>query len=126
MVVFFVIGRIIVGLYFLFGAYNHWAHLKTMGEYAGSKGVPAPGFASAFTGLMLFLGGLSILFGVFTIIGIIILEVFLLGVSFKMHNFWTYQDPQQRMAQQVNFTKNMALFGFLLMLLYISHWPVSL
>ncbi len=126
MVVFFMTGRIILGLFFVYNAFHHLADLERMSGFAGIKGVPLPRFAVGFTGFMLLLGGLSILFGVFIIIGIIILEVFLAGVSFKMHDFWTVDDPQQKAMQKVNFTKNMALFGALLMLMYFSHWPVSL
>jgi hypothetical protein len=36
---------------------------------------------------------------------------FLLGVSPQMHAFWKETDPQQRMSEMVNFTKNMALVG---------------
>ena len=62
-------------------------------------------------------------------IGVIALVVFLLGVSFKMHAYWKVQDPSMRMMQKINFDKNMALLGALLMLLMIStpwlysiHW----
>ena len=33
-----------------------------------------------------------------------------------MHNFWSVQDPQQKMGDQINFFKNMALLGAALML----------
>jgi hypothetical protein len=34
-----------------------------------------------------------------------------MGVSPKMHDFWNVEDPQQRQAEMINFTKNMALAG---------------
>jgi hypothetical protein len=44
-----------------------------------------------------------------------------------MHNFWKLEDPQLRMADKINFMKNMALLGAILMLLAIpSPWPLSL
>jgi hypothetical protein len=44
-----------------------------------------------------------------------------------MHNFWKLEDPQSRMAEKINFMKNTALVGAILMLLAIpSPWPLSL
>ena len=41
--------------------------------------------------------------------------------------FWTVQDAQTRAVDLINFTKNMALLGALLMFLAIpSPWPASL
>jgi putative oxidoreductase len=123
----FVAGRIIVGGYFLYNAYQHFAQLKFIAGYAKSKGTPAPELAVAGTGVLLLLGGLSMLLGFHPSIGAGLLVIFLLGVSFKIHDFWAIQDPQRKMQEQVNFFKNMALLGFLLMSLGIPRpWPFSL
>jgi putative oxidoreductase len=71
--------------------------------YALSKGTPAPKFAAGGTGVLLVLGGLSLLLGYHPTIRAALLVVFLLGVSFQMHNFWAVQDPQAKMAETVNF-----------------------
>ncbi len=43
-----------------------------------------------------------------------------------MHNFWAVQDPMQKMGDMVNFTKNMALVGYTLMILAIPQpWVYS-
>jgi putative oxidoreductase len=61
------------------------------------------------------------------VVGIILLIIFLLGVSFQMHNCWTVADPQVKQIDMINFTKNMALIGALLMFLLLPHpWPMSL
>ena len=97
-----------------------------MTQYAKMKGVPFPAFAQGVTGLLLLLGGLSILFGIYPYIGIILLAAFLVPVSLMMHNFWTLDDPQLRMADKVNFMKNMALLGAILMFLAIPlPWALS-
>jgi putative oxidoreductase len=91
------------------------------------KGVPFPAIAQGMTGLMLLLGGLSIVCGIYPFVGIVLLVAFLLPVSLMMHNFWKLEDPQLRMADKINFTKNMALLGAVLMLLAIPlPWPLSL
>ncbi|GIW28508.1 MAG: hypothetical protein KatS3mg070_1871 [Meiothermus sp.] len=117
----FWIGRILLGGFFVLNGFNHFAMSKQMIPYAQSKGVPMPALAVYVTGLMLLLGGLAILTGLFVQVGLWLLVVFLLFVTPWMHNFWAIQDPMQRMGEMVNFMKNTALLGAVLMLLYL--WP---
>ena len=120
------IGRIIFGGFFIYSGVNHFIGFEMMTQYAKMKGVPFPTFAQGVTGLLLLLGGLSILFGIYPYVGIVMLVAFLLPVSFMMHNFWTLADPQLRMAEKVNFMKNMALLGAILMFLAIPlPWALS-
>ena len=115
----FLIGRVIVSVFFLVNGFNHFAQLNMMTGYAKSKGIPAPALAVGGSGVLLFLGGLSLLLGFHPTIGVALLVIFLLGVSFGMHNFWTVQDQQAKMAEMINFLKNMAILGLLLMTLAI-------
>jgi putative oxidoreductase len=71
------------------------------------------------SGLMLLLGGLSILLGAHVIKGITLLVTFLIPVSFMMHNFWKIEDAQMKIGEMVNFTKNIALLGALFIFLAI-------
>ena len=120
------IGRIIVGGYFLFGAANHFVQIKTMAGYARSKGTPAAEMAVAGTGVLLLLGGLSLLLGFHPTIGAALLVIFLIGVTFHMHAFWK-AGPQEKMSEMVNFTKNLALLGFVLIDDATRRpWPYSL
>ena len=81
----------------------------------------------AGTGAILLLAGLSMLLGVYPVIGVILLIIFLLGVSFQMHSFWKLDDAQMKQIDMINVTKNMALVGALLMFLLLPHpWPMSL
>jgi putative oxidoreductase len=67
------------------------------------------------------------LLGVYPVVGIILLIVFLLGVSFQMHSYWKVDDAQMKQIDMINFTKNMALVGALLMFLLLPRpWPMSL
>lgn len=121
------IGRIIFGGYFVYNGVNHFIRFGMMTQYAKMKGVPFPAIAQGTTGLMLLLGGLSIVSGIYPFVGIVLLVAFLVPVSLMMHNFWKLEDPQLRMADKSNFTRNMAFLGAILMLLAIpSPWPLSL
>ena len=43
-----------------------------------------------------------------------------------IHDFWSHQDPNQRQAEMVNFTKNLALLGGALALMGVEEpWPAS-
>lgn len=124
----FLIGRIVVGGYYLYSASNHlFLGTAGMAGYAGSKAVPSPRLAVYGTGILLLIGGLSLLLGFQPLIGVIALALFFIPVTFKMHDFWNVKDPMGRMGEMVNFTKNMALLGSSLMFLAIPQpWPFSL
>ena len=126
-VIAFLIGRILIGGFFIFAGFNHFAQLKMMAGYAKMKGAPAAEVAVGGSGVLLLLGGFSLLLGFHPTIGVILLILFLLPASFMIHNFWTIKDPQARMGELVNFEKNIAILGLLLMTLLISRpWPMSL
>jgi putative oxidoreductase len=121
------IGRIAFGGFFIYSGVNHFIGFAMMTQYAKLKGVPFPALAQGMAGLMLVLGGLSIVCGIYPLVGIGLLMAFLVPVSLMMHSFWKLEEAQARMADKVNFLKNVALLGALLMLLTIpSPWPLSM
>lgn len=105
------LARGIFGGYFIYNAMNHFQNREMVTGYARAKGVPAAAAAVPLTGAMLMAGGLSLIAGYRPKLGVSLITTFLLGVSPVMHAFWKEQDPQQQMAETVNFTKNMALLG---------------
>ena len=127
MYVLFLIGRIIFGGYFIYNAFNHFTHVKMMSGYAATKSVPMPSVSIIISGLLLLLGGISVVLGVAPFIGLLCLIIFLIPVTFTMHSFWTDSDAASRMGNQINFYKNMALLGAVLMAFIIPRpWPWSL
>lgn len=122
----FLIGRLVFGGFFLYNGINHLKERKSLGQYAGSKNVPMPEVAVAATGVALIAGGASILLGVKPKLGVAAIAGFLAGVSPVMHNFWSIEDPNQRMNEMINFTKNLALLGSALALMGVDEpWPAS-
>ena len=121
------IGRILFGGFFIMSGINHFTNAGMMSGYAKSKNVPGAYLAVVGTGVMLVLGGLSVLLGLFPVVGLVLIVVFLLPTSVLIHNFWTVEDPQARAAEQVNFLKNLALAGAALALVYgAADWPLTL
>jgi len=111
------IGRILFGGYFILGGINHFTKLEMMAGYAKSKGAPLPTLSVAFSGLLLLIGGLSVMFNIFIVAGLASLILFLVPVTLIMHQFWKIQDAQAKMSEMVNFLKNFALLGAVFMLL---------
>ena len=123
----FLIGRIIVGLYWLNGAISHFTQAKSMVPYTKMKNVPMAELAFPATGVILLIAALSILTGVYPVIAVAALVVFLVPVTFMMHNFWTLQDPMAKMSDMIMFTKNISMLGYTLILLGIPQpWALSL
>lgn len=122
-----VAGRLILGAYFINAGWSHFQNRKTMAGYAASKKVPLPMLSILGTGALLTAGGISLILGFYPYVGIALLALFFAGVTPMMHNFWTVQNPMQRMGEKVNFAKNAALLGALLMLGAIPQpWAYSL
>ena len=123
----FLVGRILFGGYFIRSGINHFLNLEGMASYTASKGVPLPEFAVIITGLMLLIGGLSILSGYYPKIGSYILIVFLVAVAVVMHDFWNIEEAAARSGQFSRFLRNMTFSGALLMFFAIPEpWAFSL
>ncbi len=122
----FLLGRLLFGGFFLFSSFNHFMNAEAMGAYAASKGVPMGTLAVLGSGVLLFIGGVSVLLGYLPKVGLGALVLFLVPVTLMMHNFWALDDPQQRMMEMGNFLKNTALLGGALALTAVPEpWPVS-
>ncbi len=121
------IGRILFGGFLSMSGLNHFRNLGMMSGYAQSKNVPFARLAVIGTGVMLVVGGASVLLGIVPIVGLTVLILFLLSALVTMHDFWNLKDPQQRAAEQVSFLKNVALIGASVALMYgASDWALAL
>ena len=121
------IGRILFGGYFFMMGMMHFKNLKMLTGYASSKNVPSPSFAVVISGIILFLGGLGIILGVYIKVSLLLIAIFLFFITPKMHAFWKETDSGIKMTEMTNFLKNMALLGATLALYALSAgWPLSL
>jgi len=122
----FLLGRLVFGGFFLYNGINHLKQRKSLAQYAQSKNVPMAEAVVTATGVVLIAGGASILLGVKPKLGTAAIAGFLAGVSPIMHDFWSVQEPNQRMNEMINFSKNMALLGSALALMGVDEpWPAS-
>jgi uncharacterized membrane protein YphA (DoxX/SURF4 family) len=109
------IGRIIFAALFLVSAVGHLTKTKMMADYAGSKGVPQPWYAVFGSGILILLGGLSLLVGIWADLGALMVALFLFPTAVLIHGFWRLTG-EARMMEQTQFMKDLALGGAALML----------
>ncbi|HKK46579.1 MAG TPA: DoxX family protein [Balneolaceae bacterium] len=127
---FLLLARILFSAIFIQSGIGHIMNTAQMGEYAKTKGVPLPQIAVFLTGIMILLGGVSVLLGLWVKVGAWLLILFLVPTAFIMHNFWTVEDPMDRRNDQIHFMKDLALAGaaFLIWFLYVMAnvpWSIS-
>ncbi len=115
----FLVSRILFGGYFILGGTNHLLKGSSMAGYAASKKVPMPKVMIILSGLLILLGGLGILIGFMVPFAVLFIEIFLVVVTFIMHDFWNQKDPGARAMEYIQFTKNLALMGGALAFLFI-------
>lgn len=124
----FLAGRILFGLVLAVMGINHFMDLESMSGYAEMKGVPAPRLAVLGSGLMLLGGGVSIAVGIVPLIGGILIAIFFIGVTPVMHDFWSFDDPEERQGEMTHFLKNVTLLGGALIFIALADntWPYAL
>jgi putative oxidoreductase len=111
------IGRLLfVPVFLSSGIMAHFVGAKQGIAYAQSKGVPAPALAVSGGGVLLVLGGVSVLLGIWPDLGALLLVIFLVPTALLMHGFWRETDPQARYMEQIQFSKDLGLAGASLML----------
>lgn len=105
------VGRILFGALFLGSAVGHLTKTESMAGYAASRGVPMAKLATQVTGVVILLGGLSVILGVWGDLGALLLVGFLLSTAVLIHSFWKETDEMNKMMETVQFEKDVALAG---------------
>ena len=105
------IGRILFVLLFLGSGYAHLAQTEAMAGYAASKGVPSAKIATQISGVLMIIGAVMLLLGVWADLGALLLVVFLIPTAVLMHAFWKETDPQTKQLEMIQFQKDLALAG---------------
>jgi uncharacterized membrane protein YphA (DoxX/SURF4 family) len=77
--VLFLIGRILVAVFYLDNARNHFFNLKALSGYASSKGVPMPQLAVLGSGSLLVVAAVTIGLGIHPDVGVAALVLFYAG-----------------------------------------------
>lgn len=105
---------LMMALFVLFG----WGKLidfSGTAAYMANEGLPLPTLAAAVVILMEFFVGLALVLGLYTRPLALLLALYTLGTALIGHHFWTMAGAE-RMANAINFYKNLAIIGGLLLL----------
>jgi putative oxidoreductase len=116
------IGRILFAALFIGSAFGHLTQTDAMAGYAGAKGVPQPKLAVLASGVLMLVGALMVLLGIWIDLGALLLVVFLVPTAVLMHNFWKETDAQAKQMEMIQFQKDLGLAGgaLLIFALYSS------
>ena len=113
----FWLGRLLFSLVFFDNAYRHLvSNTEGSTQYAEYKGVPNARVMVQLTGVLMLLGGLAVVLGVWMDLAGLLIAVLVIIFGVKMHDFWTVTDPQTQAIERAQFMKNVAIAGGGLML----------
>ena len=113
------IARILFAFMFVMSGINHLTKTDAMTGYAQFKKVPAAKLAVQLSGVLMMLGGLSIILGVYLDLGAIVLAVLLVAMAVKMHDFWA-ADAASKQTEMIGFLKNISMAGGALFMFAIA------
>lgn len=116
-------GRVLFSLIFVLTIVTHFS--EKMIDHAVDAGVPSASFLVPVSGIIAFMGGISIMLGFKTQWGAWLIILFLVPVTFMMHAFWKETEPMQQQIQLSNFMKNISLIGAALLIAFFGAGPVS-
>jgi uncharacterized membrane protein YphA (DoxX/SURF4 family) len=102
---------------------NHFTKLEAMTGYAKYKKLPAAKLGVLISGLMLVIGGITIILGYYADLGALLLAIFLVLAAVIFHNFWKETDATAKQNEMLGFMKDIALAGAALILfaLVVKH-----
>jgi len=121
------IGRLLFAAIFIFSGLNHFMQYSSMVAYARTVPLPVSAEVAIIgSGVVLVVGGLSVLLGLYARVGAVLLAGFLLSAAFFFHRFWGVADPMQAQMQMTHFMKNVSMAGGALLITYFGPGPFSL
>lgn len=113
------IARFLMAAIFIVSGYAKISDPAGAMGYMQSVGIPSAGVLVYVAGFAEILGGFSLALGVLARVGAIGLVALLVIINLTMHAFWTYEGAE-RLQQSVQFTKNLAVMGGLLLLFAVG------
>jgi len=120
------IGRWVIAYFFLGEAWARLAGFDATTAMLRAQHVPAAPALLVVALAVMALGGLSLVFGLQTRHGAMLLFAFTVIVSVLLHAYWTAQNATDRAADYDIFIRNIAIAGGLLFLVGMGPGPLAL
>jgi putative oxidoreductase len=108
-------GRILISILFLLSGFLKMTHWQQTASILTSMKIPLVPLALPVIVLIEFGGALSIVAGYRTRLAALLQFLYLIPVTFMIHNYWAFQGAQQQ-DQMAHFLKNVGIMGGLLLL----------
>ena len=118
-------SRVLLTLIFLVAAAGKLLDFNGTARDMAARGVPIAPVLLAVAIALEITGALLILAGFHARLGAILLILFLVPVTIVMHNFWA-SEGNQRIADLLQFLKNLSILGGLLLVAAYGAGPFSL
>jgi putative oxidoreductase len=118
------IARILFAFIFVMSGIGHLSQTDAMAGYAAAKKVPMARASVQLSGLLMILGALSVLLGVWGDLGALVLAALMIVTPLMMHSFWSITDAGEKQGEQVHFNKDIALAGGALAFFALYHWDL--
>jgi len=109
------LARILISAIFLASAFTKITHFDATAHMIADKGVPLATVAAGIAILIELCGAIMIIIGWQTKSAAAVQFVYLIPVTVLYHNFWA-APPEMHDMQAINFLKNVAIMGGLLIL----------
>jgi putative oxidoreductase len=117
------VARFLFAIMFVLAGVNHFSSGSI--SYAASQGIPMADILVPISGVLALVGGLSVITGFHARVGAVLLLIFMIPVTFLMHNFWAVADPQMAQMQMSHFLKNISMIGGALLITFYGAGPFS-
>ena len=113
-----VLGRVLLSAIFFMSALgNKIPKFNDVAGYMAAEGVPAPKILLAGAIVFLIVGSISVIVGYKARLGAALLLIFLVLATYYFHDFWQVEDAMARQQEMIQFMKNSALMGAMLMII---------
>ena len=113
-------GRIFLGAILVLSGIMKLVNYEGTVAHMQAAGIPGASALAPIAGVAEILGGAAVIFGLFARLGAMGLLVFMVITTLVFHAFWNYEGAEQT-TQTINFMKNLAIMGGLLLL--VGHGP---
>ncbi len=110
----YLVGRALLGLYFIIPGITKITGWSGMTEYMTAHGVPLVPVLLVITIIVQIGGGLSLAIGYRTQLMAFLLAGLTLVISIFMHDFWNVEEAVQQQHETQNFIKNLAIMAGLM------------
>ncbi len=113
----FLLGRIAIGAFFLWKAFERMQHWTESAEALRRKRVPYVSYTLPLSMLLLVVGGLSLVLGFYARGGAMLLLIYMVAHMYMFHAFWHMEKGTGHMLEKLLFMKDFAIVGSLLLIL---------